>query len=160
MVYVGIDNGVGSIGIIKDGKYFLYKTPVKKTLDYCKTKVRWINRLDVDEFEKILKEHIKDDNYYIFVERPLLNSKLFFASITSVRILEAMIIVFEKNNYKYEVIDSKKWQKMFINVKGRSNIKKVVEELGKRMFGIFEECKEYDGLFIAEYCRRIGGNND
>lgn len=49
MIFIGIDNGVsGSIGIIdEEGKAHLFPTPTKSDLNYQKTKVKHITRIDV-----------------------------------------------------------------------------------------------------------------
>ena len=60
MIFIGIDNGVsGSIGIIdEEGKAHLFPTPTKSDLNYQKTKVKHIARIDVGTLRSLLKDFL------------------------------------------------------------------------------------------------------
>lgn len=151
MIFVGIDNGVtGSIGVIKDNEYFLYKTPVRKCIDFNKKREKQVSRLDVNKFRELLNFNTFD--VIIALERPLINPRNFYATLTAVRCFEAMLIVIEEYNYKYVVIDSKLWQRKYLgkDVRG-ADLKVVSKEKGLILFGDKGNFKDYDGLFIAYY---------
>lgn len=157
MIYIGIDNGVsGTIGIIGDRVHY-YKTPVKKEQNYTKKKSN-ITRIDVQQLEYLLQ--LENDNQrFALIERPLVNPRMFQATISAVRALEATINVLEFMYIPYQYIDSKEWQKELLpkGTKGTPELKKASVDIGCRLFP--EHSREIhkhgdaDGLLIAEYCR-------
>lgn len=157
-IYVGIDNGVtGTIGIVGDGIYPLfYKTPVKKEQDYTK-KQKMVSRLDVLEFMALFNDFNKND-IVILLERPMLNSTRFNASISAARCHEAMLGVIEIMGCKLIYVDSKEWQRALLpkGIEGSSEQKKASLDIGNRLFPMFADFKhpDRDGLLIAEYGRR------
>jgi len=159
--YVGIDNGVtGAIGIISSdsSEEYFFPTPTIRTLNYQKSKVAYINRVNVRTLKGLIHEAIGDSPAKVLLERPFVNSKFFSSSISAVRALEATLIVLEALNLGYDYIDSKIWQKHFLP-KGKkgTELKTLSKELGSRKWPQFAEAiekqKDADGMFIAEYCK-------
>jgi hypothetical protein len=166
MLYIGFDNGVTSqgIGVVSgelNKKASLYKLPVKKELSYTK-EAKHITRLDYEglcsTFGRILEDYdIKDTSFVLIgLERPMINSTRFNASLSAIRALEATLIAIEKFSFPFEYVDSKEWQKVLLpkNIKGSDALKDASRDIGKRMFPCLDIKKDADGLLIAEYLRR------
>ena len=158
MWYVGVDNGItGSIGIVNSdsSEEYYFSVPITKCLNYQKTKVAYINRINVRALKKAIHDVIGDSPAKVLLERPFVNSKFFNSSISAVRALEATLIVLEALNLGYDYVDSKMWQKHFLP-KGKkgTELKKFSLELGSRKFPKLREAiekqRDADGLFIAE----------
>lgn len=156
--YIGQDNGAtGSIGIINlDGTAEFYQTPSVKQLHYTK-KVQHVSRIIGSELQKIY-ESVEPS--IVFVERPLVNPRMWKATLSGVRAMEATIIVLEMMKIPYEVIDSKIWQREMLprGIAGAPNLKKASKEVGSRLFPQFADLmkkqKDADGMLIAEWARR------
>lgn len=156
--YIGIDNGVtGSIGVVGDTRepeFFI--TPIKKSLNYTR-KVSWTNRIDTVKLLEILSSY---SNSFVMIERPFVNPKMFKASASALRAMEASIIVFEQLGIPYQFIDSKKWQSAMLGegLKGSKALKLASLQTGVRLFPQFEDMfikqKDADGMLIAEWGRR------
>ena len=181
MVFIGIDNGVsGSIGCIDEsGVVHLFATPVKSSLNYQKTKVKHITRIDVQAFRELLRPFLyKKDSLFkeniklpckTLIERPMVNPQRFDATTSALRALEATLIVLESLGIGYEYCDSKSWQKTllpYISVADKkdypSKLKQVSLEVGQRMFPNIDWAgrKDADGILICEYLRRINNAKD
>lgn len=155
MFYVGIDNGVsGNIGILHSvAKPRYYHTPIKKELNYTKTK-KWLNRIDIEKLGDLLD---LAEETIVFIERPMVNPGRFQASVSALRALEATLIVLEQLKLSYQYIDSKEWQKELLPSGLRGDeLKKASLQVGERLFPKinFKGFNDADGLLIAEYCRR------
>lgn len=157
--FVGIDNGVtGSIGVIEERRGSVlsafYPTPVIKCLSYTKEK-QHIQRINW----RYLLEHLPKDAM-VLIERPMVNPKMFKATQSALRSLEATIIVMEMLDLSYDYVDSKTWQREFIasSCMGHDEMKSASKEVGLKLFpsnGIFiNKHGDADGLLIAEYGRR------
>jgi len=168
-VYVGIDNGVsGSIGIIApryEGSCYVdnviyVKTPVKKEQNYTKkeqTVTRIVGNKLFELFTPYLNQEVK-----VLLERPMVNPRHFYATQSAVRALEATLIVLEKCNFSYEIVDSTQWQNELLPeyweeklVEGEL-LKPVSLAIGKKLFPQvdFTGFKDADGILLAEHCRR------
>lgn len=163
-IYIGIDNGVsGSIGYIHKGIYInVFKTPVRKVLNYTKTK-QWLNRIDGGALKKILNmDRSPLIGIFCLIERPMVNPGRFKATVSALRALEATLIVLEDLGIPYQYIDSKEWQKELLpkGLKGPEELKPASVEVACRLFPHLEEQirkhKDGDGILIAEYARRKG----
>lgn len=160
-IYVGIDNGVtnNGIGVISStGKSALYKLPVKKEISYTK-EAKHISRIDYPGLCSLFGDIVADfDDHEVRVglERPMVNSTRFNATLSAIRALEATLIALEQSRWAYEYIDSKEWQKVLLprGLKGSDELKKASLDVGKRMFPALDIKKDADGLLIAEYLRR------
>ena len=160
--YIGIDNGVtGSISIITNSnKVHFFKTPIKTTTNYQKTKNSQINRLEVNEFRKILSIVSKEEinNSFVLLERPMINSLRFNASISASRCLEATLIILEEFGFAYNYFDSKSWQTELLpsGIKESKQLKKASLDIGIRLFPSIDNLKhgDFDSLLLAEYGRR------
>lgn len=155
--YIGIDNGVtGSIAIIKEGICTVYPMPIKKELSYTKAKQK-ITRIDFMNLVRVLKVMANPPNPYILcmIERPMVNPTRFKSSASALRSLEATLIALETLGLPYQYIDSKSWQKMFIQhgISG-SELKPAAVDVAKRLFPDIV-VKDADSILIAEYARRM-----
>jgi len=163
MVYIGFDNGVTSngIGVIeRSGKSWLHKLPVKKEASYTKEE-KFIHRVDFESlvllFKDIKQMFDKDAKFLVGLERPMVNSRRFNASLSAIRALEATLIAIEHMKFDKMYIDSKEWQSNLLpGVKGSDELKKASFKLGKELFPTLNIKKDADGLLIAEYLRRKG----
>jgi hypothetical protein len=161
MIFIGFDNGVTSQGIgvvTSDSHAELIKLPIKKELSYTK-EAKNISRIDFSAlceiFEKLQAKYL-GDKFIVGLERPMINSTRFNASLSAIRALEATLIAIEQHSLRYEYIDSKEWQKVLLpkNIKGSDELKKASLDIGKRLFPELDIKKDADGLLIAEYLRR------
>lgn len=157
-IYIGIDNGVsGTIGMTNGSKQKFFHTPVFKSLSYQKTKVKYINRVNVVELQHILQS-ASERMCYAVIERPFVNPKMFNASISAVRALEATLIVLEILKIPFQYIDSKSWQKEMLpkGLKGRDDLKMASRDIIQRMFPSVDlkGFDDGDGLLMAEWARR------
>jgi hypothetical protein len=167
MLYIGFDNGVtnNGIGVINSaGEAKLYPLPIKKELSYTK-EAKHISRIDyrglIDLHKYICAAHITDfPGVKVGLERPMVNSTRFNASMSAIRALEATLIFLEEVGWAYEYIDSKEWQKVLLpkGLKGSDELKKASLDVGKRLFPGLNIKKDADGLLIAEYLRRKNTN--
>lgn len=110
---VAIDNGTsGSIAVIdlKNMTSAFIETPIYTCPSYTKepkkiTRIKW----------RELRDHLPKEDALVVLERPLVNSKMFSATQSAMRSLEATLIVLEMLELKYEYCDSKSWQKEFLS---------------------------------------------
>jgi hypothetical protein len=161
MLFIGIDNGVtnNGIGAINDkGEARLYKLPIKKELSYTK-EAKHISRIDFPELMSLFGDMLADFTEHqvkVGLERPMVNSTRFNASLSAIRALEATLIALEESQLPYEYIDSKEWQKHLLpkGLKGSDELKKASLDIGRRLFPSLEIKKDADGILIAEYLRR------
>lgn len=166
MLFIGFDNGVtnNGIGVINSaGEAKLYPLPIKKELSYTK-EAKHISRVDYKglcELQRyICAAHAEDFPVKVGLERPMVNSTRFNASMSAIRALEATLIFLEEALWPYEYIDSKEWQKVILpkGLKGSDELKKASLDIGKRLFPKLNIKKDADGLLIAEYLRRKHSN--
>ena len=149
-VYIGIDNGcTGTIGIIAPDEEYIITTPIKKEQKQTKKKGN-ISRLDFDKFYDLL------DMYpisFVAFERPLMNSHMFNATISGVRLYEAQLVAVERLKIPHITIDSKIWQREFFPLKCESGqTKELSNQVGRRLFPkLINPYKDYDGLLIAKF---------
>lgn len=162
-VYIGIDNGVsGSIGLLFPHSSHVCKTPVRKVLNYTKSK-QWLNRIDGEKLRELLESAaLSDYSTFCLIERPMVNPGRFKATVSALRALEATLIVLEGLSIPYQYIDSKEWQRELLpkGLKGPVELKPASAEVATRLFPHLKEQikkqKDGDGLLIAEYARRKG----
>ncbi len=153
--YIGIDNGVtGSIGILSPTAATFFLTPVKKELNYTKTK-KWINRVDTIKLRAIL-EAIPADKALVLIERPMVNPGRFQATISAIRALEATLITLESLGLAMRYADSKEWQKALLpeGCAGPDELKAASLSIGKRLFPALAFKKDADSILMAEWARR------
>lgn len=155
-LWLGIDNGVsGQVSIIGSDSYFLFKTPIKRCLNYTKKK-QWVNRIDFGKLYALLKQFAPNIKT-AYIERPLVNPMRFKSSVSALRAYESTIVVLEILKISFDTIDSRIWQKDLIplGVSG-PELKQASLQVGMRLFPKIDWSKfdDADGLLIAEYCRR------
>jgi hypothetical protein len=158
-IFIGIDNGVtGSIAILKEGSnsdFTFIKTPVKKELNYTKTKA-YINRIEVIKLKELFSGLEGADFVMALIERPMVNPTRWVASVSAIRALEATQGVLEQLGIPYAFIDSKEWQKALLpsGLKG-DELKTASLAVGKRLYpSVTIKHPDNDGLLIAHYCKQ------
>lgn len=160
--YIGIDNGVtGSVGIVcTDATVdpIFIQTPIFKEQDYTKKRKR-VSRINIHELKNVFEPFYQQSNVKALIERPMINSHRFTASISAARALEATLILLEAYQIPREFIDSKKWQREMLprGIKGAANLKQASREIGARMFpqfAPFNKSEDADGILIAEWGKR------
>jgi len=161
-VFIGIDNGVtGSIGIITQSQVLYIPTPTITVQDYTKRK-KTIHRINYG-ITKLILSKACDKKAMILMERPMINPDRFNQSIIAARAYEATLIIIEELGVPHDWVDSRKWQKVFFPEEvigtGTKMLKMYSNSVGKRLFPNVDigNLDDYDGLLIAEYCRRIYG---
>lgn len=158
-VTIFFDNGVtGSIGAIgDDGQAYFILTPVKKEQNYTKKK-DMVSRIDVlllNGFLGLLQQRY--EHLEAVLERPMINSTMFKASISAARSMEATQIILESNLIGYSFCDSKEWQRKMLpeGVKGTPELKKASMDIGIRLYPQFADLirkhKDADGILGARY---------
>lgn len=161
--YIGVDNGVtGTISIINSCEVFFSKMPVFNQQSYTKTK-QSISRIDFSKLLQLIEERAFSNSMelpcFAIIERPMINSTRFKASISAARALECTLNLFESLGIGYMYIDSKEWQRELLP-KGlqKEDLKKASLDIGNRLFPQFKDNKhpDRDSLLIAEYGRRKG----
>jgi len=154
--FIGIDNGVsGSIGVIfEDGTYMFCKTPVKKAQDYTKAK-KIVSRVQPLELKSILS--VAGEGSMVLIERPMINSTRFNASMSAIRAYEATITILETLGLPFQICDSKEWQKGLLptGISG-DDLKSASLDIGHRMYPAIKNLKhpDCDGMLIAHYCKQ------
>lgn len=158
--YIGIDNGIsGTIGMIATGPdvpvaVHYVKTPVKSQQNYTK-KAANITRINAPELIKLLSLVTKGSEIHVMLERPMVNPKMFQATISAVRALEATQTILESLGMPFEFIDSKSWQSTLLpkGTKGES-LKPASLQVAERLYPgkLIKGHKDADGLLIAHYC--------
>lgn len=158
--FIGCDNGTsGTIAIIgysPEGlSLYYFKTPVKTQQNYTKKKAN-ITRVDGKILKDVFERSIpKGSQVNVLIERPLVNPKMFQATISAVRALEATLTIIETLEYSYEYIDSKEWQKELLpsGCKG-PDLKIASKQIGERKYPgrTLKNHPDADGLLIAHYC--------
>ena len=160
-IYIGADNGVtASWGIVGDTISPMFFTiPTFKEMSFQKTKKKNISRVDTNVLYDILCPFTAKYKVLAVLERPMLNSARFDASISAARALEATLIVLAKLNIGYEYIDSKAWQKILLPNVATGETKQASRDVATRLFPQFasqiKKHKDGDGILIAEYARRL-----
>lgn len=156
--YIGLDNGTGSLGIIRpDGKVIFGPIPSKKEQSYTK-KEQGITRVDHLKLYEVLSTEGND--CFVIIERPFTGSaKHFKAIVSGMRALESVLTVIERLGLSYQYIDSREWQKALLpeGIKGTPELKAASLQIGTRLFPQVEsKHKDRDGLLIALYAQRKG----
>lgn len=166
--WIGIDNGVtGTIAcLIEDREKGIFstcfmETPVISHMSYQKSKKKHMNRIDWEKIRDLFKELTEScDRVVACIERPMINSVRFEASLSARASLEAMLILFEMFQMPYSYVDSRAWQKVYLpaGIKGSAEQKEASKEVGLRMFPehaqLITKHKDADALLIASYMRK------
>lgn len=164
-VFIGIDNGVsGSIGILHPCHSEFVKTPVTFGQDYVKRSQN-VTRCNVPVLRDMLEAHVKHaSRSFILIERPMVNPRMFKATVSAVRCLESQWILMDELAKKYGTVfgfvDSKEWQKKQLPVGAKGpELKLRSLQVGCRLFPEHSESiskqKDADGILIARHCKSI-----
>lgn len=170
MRVIFIDNGVtGTIGYYDGEKSEFLLTPTVVQQDYTKKKKN-ITRIDILSLGRILFEHVLDGKGQVraVLERPMINSVRFNASVSGARALEATLTVLEMNGIPYQFCDSKEWQRGLLPSSGKKGIdsatlKKESMDIGIRLFpqhkDLIRKHKDADGILGAyQFWRKLNGS--
>lgn len=160
-IIIGVDNGPsGSIGLIEMKSMMklveYHKVPTVKYLNYQKSKVKHITRLDHVTFSYMIQGWLnrgKVNDLKILIERPVTN-KFLQSMISGARFMEAMLVCLEKFSLGYEIIDSKEWQKIMLpKFDKKTDTKKLSLEVAKKLYPNIDYTgfKDADGLLICEW---------
>jgi hypothetical protein len=153
---IAIDNGTsGSISILnlKNGKSSFFETPMYECASYTKepkniTRIKWVEL-------SLLLSHLEDA--YVVLERPLVNPRMFAATQSALRSLEATLIVLEMLGLEYEYCDSKNWQKEYLSsaLIGKEQMKEGSKQVAIELFPqhkeLIEKHGDGDSLLMARY---------
>jgi hypothetical protein len=165
---IGIDNGVsGTIGIICHGDVNVtdfFKTPTVFVRDFQKEEKNITRIVTASLAAKIFPYIGYADRVNIMMERPMLNPRMFSATVSAARSHEATLIVVDAMmkaypKIEFQFVDSKGWQKdqLPAGTKGSVQLKLRSMQYGCRLFPEHAELitkhKDADGLLIANYCR-------
>lgn len=159
--FIGIDNGssgtIAIIGYSPEHGYLAhyFKTPVRVEQNYTK-KVGNVTRIDGAklfwEFKRCIKEGA---DVHVMIERPFVNPKMFQASLSGIRAMEATQVVLDTLGHPYVFVDSKEWQKQLLpaGTKG-PDLKEKSLQVAQRLYPgkLIKGHKDADGLLIAHYC--------
>lgn len=158
--YIGIDNGVsGSIGIIAISptlpmKVTFQKTPVIKQQNYTKAADN-ISRIDTPGMIDLFNQIPVNSEIHCLIERPMVNPKMFKATLSAIRALEATQVILEAFKIPFQFLDSKEWQKATLpsGTKG-DDLKFQSLQVAERYYPgkLIKGHKDADGLLIAHYC--------
>lgn len=169
-VIFGLDNGVTGSLACKFTKfpYIDYiETPVIECNNYTQ-EIKKINRIDIITLENWFLKHINfgktlyndEIKVIVILERPMVNPQRFQQSLIAMRAFEATLIVLEKLNLNYIIIDSKKWQHHFFgNDTTQIDLKKSSENLSIEILTNLEKENLYE-LPISELKKSVKRHGD
>lgn len=153
---IAVDNGcTGSIAIISPAGTIYTGTPTKDALHYSK-KGGTHQRIDHAELELMLQPYMAEGPH-VYLERPFTAGPMMInTSLLSARAFEATLIVLERLEYGYTVVDSREWQKALLpGVTGSANLKKASRLKGLELYpelgSAIKQQGDADGLLIAHY---------
>lgn len=111
-IYVGADNGVtAKWAVLERGlPPESFKVPTTKGQSYTKKKQN-VSRIDVPKLrQKLARFQNLPGGVLVVLERPMVTSQRFKASLSAIRALEATLIVLEELGLPFIYVDSKQWQ--------------------------------------------------
>ena len=159
-LFIGIDNGVtGSLGLVSDQSAIVFKTPVRKVLNYTKKKA-FLNRLDGIRLNDMLRPYVDSFDCFALIERPMVNPVRWAASVSAIRCMEATLIVIESLKIPYAYIDSKEWQKALLPAGlEKKELKLAALDVAARLYPALKlDDTDADGLLIAHYAYVLKSN--
>jgi len=155
---VAIDNGTsGAIAVLdlKNNTSAFVETPIYTCPSYTKepkkiTRIKW----------QELRDNLPINDAFVVLERPLVNSKMFSATQSALRSLEATLIVLEMLGLEYEYCDSKSWQQEFLSsaLIGKEQMKEGSKQVAIKLFPQhrtkIEKHGDGDPLLMALYIKK------
>lgn len=167
-LFVAIDNGVtATIGAVsEDGEWsFFRKVPTYSEREYMSTKVRYMTHVDQGLLRALLQELAKVGPLVVVTERPLVNPRLFKATMSGVRAHEILLATLRELGIElYATLDSKRWQKPVLGECEKGTTKPRSEEVGAELYPehakAIRDHGDADGLLMARWLRErvLGGN--
>lgn len=146
--------------LFDDGRVHKHcKVPTREILKYTKAKDH-MNIIILDELTKLYKQIKKentDPTIMVYVERPMINSIRFKASMSAVVSYVLTMMALEAAKLPYEWTDSKEWQKAMLpsGIQGSVELKKAAVEVSKRLFPDTKvNVNNADPVLMAEFYRR------
>jgi len=109
---------------------------------------------------RIAIERFTPETTVILLERPYLNPRRFWSSISATRTITIQQTVLHdlgfEINKTYFIVDSKEWQgELLPGIHTSDALKKASLKIGKKLFpNINIKHEDYDGILIAEWLRR------
>lgn len=152
---VAIDNGcTGSVSVLdtEKGTSSFCKTPVFKEASYTK-KPQNIHRINWGE----LIANLPKSDALVVLERPLVNPRMFTATQSALRSLEATLIAVEYLGLDYIYMDSKEWQQEYLSsaLIGKEQMKKGSKEVAIKLYPNhrtkIEQHGDGDSLLMARH---------
>ncbi len=119
MLAIGIDNGVtGAIAFLQGAAAELYPMSTVQRLSYTKKK-QYVNLVDANKLTAILVEKIAearkaDISLFAYIERPMVNPKMFRSSLSAVMAFWDVVRILGNLGIGYRVTDSKQWQRRYL----------------------------------------------
>ena len=95
------------------------------------------------------------ETFLVGLERPMVNPRRFFASMSAMRALESTLVVMENLHLNFVYLDSKEWQRVMLPKNaGGDQLKSASLAVGKSLFPHIKFTSDADGILIAEYLKR------
>lgn len=141
-------------------RYFIFKTPTIFTDAISKKRTK-TKRIDSLFLESLLISNANPIDSVVLLERPMINPRMFWASISAAKSIEVTQTILEMLGYKinsnYFIIDSRDWQSELLpGIKGSDNLKSESWKLGNELFPKHNiKHTDMDGILIAEWFRRV-----
>lgn len=133
-LFVAVDNGVsGTIGAVSedlDWSIFMH-VPTYSAREYMHSKERHMTHIDYDSLKKIFVSLSKIGDLVVVTERPLVNPKLFKATMSGVRAHEILLAVLRSLGIElHDTWDSRSWQKEMLGDFEKGESKPASERAG------------------------------
>src|SRR5690606_26530343 len=122
--------------------------------DYTKAEKK-IKRIDSKKMIELFSMIPQGVEIHCMLERPMVNPKMFNATMSAIRAWEATITILEAMGIPYSVVDSKSWQKALLPVGSKGDaLKEASLQVGNRLYPgkLIRGHKDADGLLIGHYC--------
>jgi hypothetical protein len=161
-IFCAVDNGVtATIGAVsEEGDWsFFMKVPTYSAQEYMTSKVRHMTHIDQDVFRAYLETLMVTGPLVLVTERPLVNPKLFKATMSGVRAHEILLATLRTLGIELHATwDSRVWQEPVLGLfeKGCSKVKS--SEVGTALYpehaALIKSHGDADGILMAHYLRK------
>jgi len=160
-VFIGVDNGVtGTLGAVpEDGGWSLFsRMPTYKSKEYMRSKTRFMTHLDPVALEKFFRDLATEGPLTIVTERPLVNPKLFKATMSAVRCHEILLATMRRMGLSlYATWDSRDWQSKVLGKLEKGETKPASLAKGLELYPDHAEMMkrhgDADGILMAHWLR-------
>ena len=160
-IFCAIDNGVtGTLGAVDETNEwsFFMKVPTYSAKEYMKSKDRNMTHVDYDQLCKILKSLSDQGPLVIVTERPLVNPRMFKATMSGVRAHEVLLAALRSLKLDlYATWDSRDWQHEELGDFDKGESKQKSLKIGLTNFPehaeLMKKHGDADGLHMARRLR-------